>query len=758
MKKHNKILIYVKENYRLVVLVLLLSFLLFYKAFLGNHNIGFCNDDCFQYRFFYAEWIRILKDCWKRGDYPFYSWYSFLGTDYWSSKLYYCTLDLFLPVVLLVKDVGFGLILEDVLCLLTGALLMKRYLRIMGIQNNNYLDMGALMYSLSGSMILMTGNYMFVRFLAFLPLLFIGCEQYLTQRKRVLFTFSVFLLFCQNYYFMYSASCFLIGYFIASSYSKGETSLGRILLSAIPLIGAYLVGILMTMAALLPNALFMMKNSRLMYSDSKEVFYHLKVYISLLCSHLVPNFNVFTKIPFMFYDGESGYNHWYSLYLSVLGLVCLISGIRTNKDKKRWPFIVLNAVFYLFLLIRPLNSIIHVLSSPSFRWGFLFSITEIFLIASFLENENIEKRDIYSYSLVTALVVCSLLFANVVGIIQLSKYLVHLTAIISAILLGYIYLALLRKKKEKAVFIILVLELTLSSFATVQLMTRNSANNHELVDSGYVSYFISREDNQLTRMYFADGFFAPESELNVNQSLYYQYMSTRTYDTTYEGILNPFLSYVEENPFSNFFNINDPEIMRVLGVRYFGISDYEVLPESNIHFQYVFNIGPAHIYEIEDYYSIAHTYSRFVTQNEFTNKNDFDWENVLIVSDSDLGKLNGIKLSEKRQLNIRDHTNNSFDGEISVDGKQILFTSIPFSDGWRINDQNGRILETICADGGFLCVILPNAGEYTLHYRYVSPGFKLGLLSSFIGFCLFALILVREKSRLSYRNSTEGVG
>ena len=110
--------------------------------------------------------------------------------------------------------------------------------------------------------------------------------------------------------------------------------------------------------------------------------------------------------------------------------------------------------------------------------------------------------------------------------------------------------------------------------------------------------------------------------------------------------------------------------------------------------------------------------------------------------------MKDITPQEKVQLNIWGHSNNAIDANITVDAPCVLFTAVPYSEGWKITD-NGNACETFEADGGFLAVRL-EAGEHQLHYQYTTVGFKAGALVSVVGGILFlgSIYLEKRKKKL----------
>lgn len=77
-------------------------------------------------------------------------------------------------------------------------------------------------------------------------------------------------------------------------------------------------------------------------------------------------------------------------------------------------------------------------------------------------------------------------------------------------------------------------------------------------------------------------------------------------------------------------------------------------------------------------------------------------------------------------------------GKIDMKEGKVLFTSIPYEEGWEVT-ANGQDVETIpVVDNTFLAIKLPK-GEYELEFKYSNPYLEKGLWISLLGIFLFLL-------------------
>ena len=94
------------------------------------------------------------------------------------------------------------------------------------------------------------------------------------------------------------------------------------------------------------------------------------------------------------------------------------------------------------------------------------------------------------------------------------------------------------------------------------------------------------------------------------------------------------------------------------------------------------------------------------------------------------------------------------DGTIDVKEDGVLFTSIPYDQGWTV-EVDGKKVQTEKAGDTFLALRL-GAGHHEVKMRYVSPGFKTGLLISAACWAFFLLLChIWKKRRRLYEKKKE---
>ena len=92
-------------------------------------------------------------------------------------------------------------------------------------------------------------------------------------------------------------------------------------------------------------------------------------------------------------------------------------------------------------------------------------------------------------------------------------------------------------------------------------------------------------------------------------------------------------------------------------------------------------------------------------------------------------------------LNITEHSDTLLKGTINVqEGDDLLFTTIPWDEGWRvkIDGKNAELVKTADA----LIAVRITQGEHTVEFRYLPANFVIGITVSAIGFVAFGTVWV----------------
>jgi len=732
-----------KELLVVIFTLAIFGIVVFSRTLFFNKAFAWYNDQLFQHNVFYQEWYEIIKESIKNRRLSTYSWNTFLGTDYLASKLMYCVGDFFVILLPLfgLQNPNYNLFFATttIICLVLSGVFLFIYLKKLNIKKDWLYISLPIIYALSGFAMTYTGTYTFHRFYTYLPLLFCCVEDYLNKNKSFIFPIVVFILMLQSYELMFSTCFFLVLYFFVSSKLKDNNiKTLNIIKNSLPLIGQCLIGFLLSGIVIVPQVIYLLNNPRVGSLNSGSLSWDFKTIIGFITSLICPSYNFRSNNPtFLFYTGDH-YGQEYGVFTTVLFIIAFLVLIKKGTKKEKNIFLFGELLIIACLFIRPINMIIHGFSVPTMRWSFILIIYHVLLVSYVFDKYNCDV--LLLRELIVICIGYVLLLILFLFIYKFENILLSCIVTVASLLLVFIYYLLLKKELYKLLIIVSVLNMVGFYSASVLSTSNEFGVEVEGINQNYLRYFSSQDDDVMYRIHFITEEINPYIGLNRNNSIKYGYMSTYTYDSTYEGILNEFLTINGYNAWT--IDIDRLDLMKMLGVKYVA-SKYIDLSNDN-NYVYSYDIENNHVYKIVDYNHIGHTYSTYVT-----NINDIiDWNNELYISEEIYEKVKDYKQTKKSQLDVIEYNRQYFKANLDVDDKTILFVSIPYSSGWNVYDQDLNKLETINVQGGFLGVFV-DSNNTELSFYYGTPGLKIGLCLSAVGFIgEVYLILKRGKSKI----------
>ena len=117
----------------------------------------------------------------------------------------------------------------------------------------------------------------------------------------------------------------------------------------------------------------------------------------------------------------------------------------------------------------------------------------------------------------------------------------------------------------------------------------------------------------------------------------------------------------------------------------------------------------------------------------------------IFIAEMDNEALNAaISAMGENQWKITEYGDGHFKGTISAPDSCVMFTSIPYSDGWTVT-VDGKRADTVRIGDALLGVYL-TAGEHTVVMNYHTSGFPLGITLTIVGIILLVLWCLRKKA------------
>lgn len=735
---------FLKKNKIQLLILFGFSVCLFIPYILNLRIFIFNADQQLQYNYFYEEWMRMLKEFIKTGTYPFYSFNTFLGSNFYASKLYYLTGDIFFPIMILlskfISDIQFNLELFTVFYVFLSSVAFYIFLYSFEIENKWYRLIGAILYSFCGIASNYVGQYMFHRFYCMLPFLFASIEYYRKTHKTFVFVFFVFVLMLSSYYFMFPTSLFLFAYclFTIFYHSNDKVMLKSVINFALPLIAAYLIGLALSAFLTFPGVLFVKDNSRL-GANVIETIFEYRVYLGYIVSFITAPLTLFSQYDYLFSVGFNGHLTWYSIYAGS-GIVPFIFATLFIRNNRRITSLkVLLLLVNIFALIPLLSSLMHGLSEPSFRWMFLVTFLHILSFIIILKDKDMYKKEILKGAILYIVILCLVLgYGYIFKEFTFAQNPIHFNLILGSFILFLAYIYFIRFNKINFILIVLVFEIVITFSARLWILSETYYDYTPSLDKTAIKYFDDIDEDLFYRIYVNPDGLLPTSTMNLNQSINMDYYSTSTYDSTYEYNLKEFLQLNNIN--WHIIKLDNPDVLRMLGIKYYYVTDKSELPKE-FNWSYEYNINHYEVYKMKEYRPLGFTYNQFINETD-ANLDILDWNTKLIVPNDLYRLLDKNQKIKSSDFKVLEFGRNRIYGNIELDSNQVLFFSIPYSSGWRVTVDNVKV-ETYKVQGGFLGVALEE-GYHDVTLQFTPPGFKIGVIVTGIGVLIYLLLLIKE--------------
>ncbi|MFV0379915.1 MAG: YfhO family protein [Anaerorhabdus sp.] len=694
-------------------------------------------------------------------DLPFYSWTSFLGSNFWASKAYYTLGDiynyLFLPFKALhYFDIRFiQTILKFMIAGLSSYLFLKKFYK-----TKTALIVGTISYSFSFWIILFMGQPIFITFYSFIPLYFLGMESYLREKKKILFISMCAILLITNYYLYYTLSCLSVAYYIYRYICLGKEKKDFIKETSI-LIGYYFVGVLMSMVIILPAGLYMLSNNRIGGMEASLIFPNFKIYLNMIHSILSPSYLLAKTSAIEGVFSISNYRYDEIAFFSGILTTLLVPQILTDKDQRFKKATIGLYTFFLIMFIFPFgSSILHGFSEVNFRWLFFVLFMNILITCRYLESmekinhKNLKITTVISVALLLLLTPFTAFITN-----RLDEFQTFLAAyqfdIIICVLMAISAVLILKKVKYRKQGLILISCLGIVMFSGHYRLAINESSNWQYIDrrsNGLQSknkeliQFLRDNNEQVDQMYYR--FFVDYQELyagySYNSSILYGINDLMAYDST----ISPSIYDLEKFKDAGFYdqkwlvNFTNASIVNFLCTEYAVVVDPNILPHNN--FELIGDYFGLPVYKNLDVVHFGSTYSKVVTYQDLIDNNENTTDKLLnmIIVDSDKDKDEiATSLKSKVRASLRDvkYYGNSLSGTIDTDNESFMALQLPYDAGWSIL-VNGKPEKLYRINGGVMGVSVPKGSSYIEMY-FVPSGLKLGVTLSIVGFILFGVII-----------------
>ena len=762
--------------------------LFFINNFILGDNTILYSDSQYQY---YQLFI-WLKKFLENGS--LYSFQIGLGTPMIATIAYYLSsiTNLF---IYFFDNVELFLIITSLIKISLCGLTMYNYLNYN--YKNKYTIIFSTAYALSFYSLANYFQFMWLDSYFLSPLLLLGIDKIIKEKKYLLYGITLFLIILSNYYMGYMCCLFSVLYFIYKYLlsNKDKKSVKIFIIVSI------LFG-LMTMFLHIPNLLELLKIER---NSGKDYLFNTDI------------LGILSKI-FIGSNVEGGilnYHHPY-LYIGIFNIILLLFYfVNKNINKKEK---LLSGIFILILILNiifvPFDNFWHALSSPigyNFRYIYLFNIFTICLcLNSFINIKHVDKIWYYIVFLIFLLISELIILRNI-----MSYFNIYISAIIFLL-----YLIIFKSNNKDIELLFIVLAISELFFNGYTIFKKYEYSTKTYLNRVYIekqNILEDVNDDSFYRLEFLNRFLYNDAlsygYYGVDGWYSSVYLNKNFYNKIGYGTYNNFMGYNNNLLLDSLFNIKYVASLNKLkyydlisinkisaypesfyGIYYFDVylynnpyslslgymvsdrikedincnSPFECQNKiinnmtdtiDNIYEEYLYNDIE---FKNKDFYVLAkiNDYKKGSNVclneecykiNDITNNNLFfenNFDNIEITKENinelylayfDFDEfINKYNILKNNQLNITSFKENHIKGNINVDDNNVLFLSIPYDDGFKILVDSKEVDYYKVIDN-FIGLDLEK-GYHDIEIIYEVKGFKLGLFVSLLSLITFILI------------------
>lgn len=757
----------------------------------------------------------LANDAVRSGQFG-WNWYTDLGTDFITSYSFYLFgspffwLSTLLPRAAVTFSMPFLLALKHGFASLTAYAYIRRFVR-----SKNSALTGALLYTFSGFQIFNIFFNHFQDVTAFFPLMLIAMEENINNRRKGVFALTVALMAAINYYFFAGQAVFLVIYYLFRMKSPDFNTSWK---KFAGLVFEAVIGTLIAAVILLPSALAIMGNERItqhpfgidafIYSDNTLIPRIIQTFFmcpdapaspNLFCSDHEKWASIGGYLPLFSMAGVAAFmktrkKHW----ATRLSVCCIIFAFVPVLNSLFQAF---NSYYYARWFYMPIlifammtaQSLDDEETDLAFGWKLCAAVLAAFVFIGIYPTKSLDGKPLF----------LMLPF-------DLAYYWIVMAVAVACLIASAVIFS--RRKKHKSFRRLSVIMTSVASIICILTMVLYSA-----VTISNARLYIDADLNGGKRIHeevSEDNFFRADMSENCdNMPMFWKIPSMRAFQSvvnpsimafydsvgvqrdvasradvthyTLRGLFSVKYYYRELHGYKTYeeikSSINDPLKSQLASAMGMGVDMSNLdITEEMPGFEYIGDNGYYEIYENKLFVPMGFAYDSYVPQDTADKKNHTTREQLmmksLVLTDSQIEKYSDI-LTENTALSTSDLNKDTyvefckekqqncsssftfdsygFESEITLSKPQLVFFSVPFSEGWTA-EVNGKAADIEKVSYGFMAV-RAEEGTNTIVFKYRTPGLTAGMiisLSAIIILVIYIIICRRKGGKTDIFNHT----
>ncbi|MBE5890935.1 MAG: hypothetical protein E7282_08205 [Lachnospiraceae bacterium] len=546
-------------KYKYELFAFLIPFLAVVVICIGNRVYPFGNqcmlhiDMYHQYCPFFTEFLEKLKN----GQSLFYTWNLGLGSDYVSLYAYYLASPfnwflILLPKSFVIEFMELTIIIKIGLCGLFMYKFLGYHFNVRLMEKERLVFATA--YALSGFVAAYSWDIMWMDTVALAPLVLLGLEKLVKEKKPTLYAIALAISIWSNYYIAIMLCIFLVFYFgwLFFTATKGIKDK----LWALAHFGLYsLLAGGMSAVLILPEIVVLSYSGSSMGGGFPEA---MEWYFNILAE--ISRMSVVTEV-------YTGTEHWPNLYCGIFAfLLMILYGFNRNISlKRKIPAYLMVVFFFLSFSNNILDFAWHGLHFPESlpgRQSFLFALLVLMMAFAAWKERKVYKiwQVCVAFGIAVALMIAALFTADP----EVTAYWSYTVTALFMLLYLLIYLLIRARGMKTLLFVVVIAELIINMTVTGigvtsrTVYTQNDADYDALID-----YIEEEEGNQFYRV-------EDYSRLTKNDSSYHTYSSATVFSSLMNLDVSHFYQSVYMEGGKNYYCFNGatPMTSAMLSVSY----------------------------------------------------------------------------------------------------------------------------------------------------------------------------------------------
>ncbi len=670
---------------------------------------------------------------------------------------------------------------------LASAVVMYFYFREIGLRQVVSL-LGAVLWQLSGYMIVGMAWYVFPYFLLAGSLILLGIEKLIKSRNPVWFIYGVYLLSVNLYFFLTFSVFFAI--YLLLRFLESRTSVSQAIRFVVKAVFYGTLGLMANLVNILPSWQRILNSPRV--SGDVTMFQRLLHNPEPISGKL----RVSTTILRFFGNDLTGtavnWHGWFNyleaplFYVGLISLLLVAVFFVLADRRQRLIYGLFLGLWLVVAFVPILRHAVNLFAGNYFRGTIDFFVSFSLLLVAMKALDLLISREHLPFAVLsgwTLFLIALIFFAYRLSGIEKDRL---LTITVIAFLLAeayFLYLLTTGYKNIALVILVLLGTVEVAYFANYSMKHRWAADKDQFVRDwgGYrdgtleaLKIIRSIEDSPFYRVE-KDYSSGKAMHASLNDNMVQNYYSTVSYNSFNQLNYIRFLEAVGvvkkgvESQTRWAHGVRSlPLMMSLAGVKYFLTKNINT-PLRYMGFDSISTAGDVMVLKNNYALPLAFTYDRVIDEGRFYGLDNFRRQQALLTAAVVNGQdaafntfpiLDTADLVGERQFNLGRYKdliarlNNdsvqviSFSGsdiwlKLTTSAPKVLCFSIPFDTGWQVWD-NDKKLETFRIDIGLTGVILPQ-GDHTIHLRYRTPFYWGSLIISIFLLIIILLIIVYQR-------------